>query len=102
MRQRGCEQGTGRTSRMTGRLRLMLVALAGCIAMFALFAAQASALEDFSGGAYDILAPGAEGEPLLPVSKYATDQEKLYQKLTPKKGKVTQTDIEKDFLSEKF
>ncbi len=103
MRRHG-DAGT-RTFRVRGErrhIRLALGALVGCILLLALFAAQALAFEDFSGGAFDILAPGAEGEPLPPANKYASDQEKLYEKLTPKKGNVTQQDIEKDFLSEKF
>jgi acyl-homoserine lactone acylase PvdQ len=62
--------------------------------------AGATELEDFSGGAYQILPPGAEGG--KSPGKYSTDQIKLYERLTPKKGKVTQSLIEKDYLVEKF
>ncbi len=65
-----------------------------------LSAAVTPSLEDFSGGAYQILPPGAEGG--LEEGVYARDQAKLYEKLTPKKGKVTQELIEEDFLPEKF
>lgn len=83
-----------------GLLRLAVtVAAAGCVAL-ALGAAPAGAFEDFSGGAYQILAPGAEGG--LTTGKHSNDQAKLYEALTPKKGNVTQADIEKDYLSEKF
>jgi acyl-homoserine lactone acylase PvdQ len=77
----------------------MLGALASCL-LLALGAAPAVAFEDFSGGAFDILAPGAEGG--LEHGKFATDQGKLYDNLTPHKGNVTQALIERDYLSEKF
>ena len=72
------------------------------MALLALWAVPAGAteLEDFSGGAYQILPPGAEGEET--IGKYSTDQAKLYEKLTPKGGNVTQALIEKDYLPEKF
>src|ERR1700722_13438309 len=89
-------------SRGAGGLgRLLLGVLACCLlSIGGASAAGATELEDFSGGAYQILPPGAEGG--LEEGKYATDQAKLYEKLTPKKGKVTQETIEKDFLVEKF
>ncbi|MGO9489677.1 MAG: penicillin acylase family protein [Solirubrobacteraceae bacterium] len=76
------------------------MAALGCCALLALAAVPAGAFEDFSGGAYQILPPGAEGG--TEEGKYSTDQAKLYEKLTPKKGKITQEDIEKDYLPEKF
>jgi acyl-homoserine lactone acylase PvdQ len=62
--------------------------------------APARAFEDFSGGAYQILPPGAEGGIVL--GKNSNSQLRLYEALTPAKGDVTQGDIEKDYLSEKF
>ena len=94
--------GTGIVrSRMRALGALVAVALA-CTAALALAAAPAGAteLEDFSGGAFQILPPGAEGSENH--GKYATDQIKLYEKLTPKKGKITQETVEKDYLPEKF
>lgn len=82
-----------------GLRRTLLGALASCL-LLALGAAPAGAFEDFSGGAFDILAPGAEGG--LSAGKYSIDQGKLYDKLTGHTGKVTQELIEKDYLSEKF
>jgi acyl-homoserine lactone acylase PvdQ len=82
--------------------RMMLMAAAVCLlfAVAAVPAASAETLEDFSGGAYQILPPGAEGG--AEEGKYARDQAKLYERLTGKRGKVTQETIEKDFLPEKF
>jgi acyl-homoserine lactone acylase PvdQ len=78
------------------RLMVLTVAVCALLAVAFVPAASAETLEDFSGGAYQILPPGAAS------GKYATDQAKLYERLTPKKGKVTQETIEKDFLPEKF
>jgi acyl-homoserine lactone acylase PvdQ len=80
------------------------LALAGLLACAAFALAPGSALAnpptDDSGGAYNILAPGAEGS--FGGGPYSTDQGELYSALTPKEGKVTQRLIEKDYLSEKF
>ncbi len=84
------------------RARALMAALA-CMALVALAALPASAsaaFEDFSGGAFQILPPGAEGD--TTTGKYSIDQAKLYEKLTPKKDKITQSLIEQDFLVEKF
>jgi acyl-homoserine lactone acylase PvdQ len=82
--------------------RLVLSSLAVCalLAVAMVPAAGAETLEDFSGGAYQILPPGAEGG--TEAGAFARDQAKLYEKLTPKKGKVSQATIEQDFLPEKF
>lgn len=99
----GGRLGTGivRSRGAVGLGRLLLGGLACCLLLIVgASTAGATELEDFSGGAYQILPPGAEGG--LEEGKYATDQAKLYEKLTPKKGKVTQETIEKDFLVEKF
>ncbi len=84
---------------VVGLRRVVLGALASGL-LLAMGAAPAGAFEDFSGGAFQILAPGAEGG--FEEGRYATDQGKLYDALTPKKGKVTQALIEKNYLSEKF
>ncbi len=81
-------------------LRRLALAVVSCFALLALAAVPAGAFEDFSGGAFQILPPGAEGG--LQEGKYSRDQAKLYEKLTPKKGNVTQETIEADYLPEKF
>jgi len=55
---------------------------------------------DYSGPAYQILAPGNFGG--LPPDENSIDQGVLYNDLTPLGGKVTAADLEKYFLSEKF
>lgn len=100
---RGGSLGTGivRSFGARGLRRLVLTASACCLLLaIAAVPAGATELEDFSGGAFQILPPGAEGGEN--PGKYGSDQIKLYEKLTPKKGKVTQETIEKDFLPEKF
>jgi len=72
--------------------------------VFALSAAPAIAseppLEDFSGPAFMILPPGENGS--LAENIFSTDLGEKYNALTPRQGMVTQADIEKDFISEKF
>ncbi len=65
-----------------------------------LIAVPASARTDYSGPAYNILAPGEYGG--LPATQYSTDQGALYNALTPLEGHVTPADVAKDYLSEKF
>ena len=55
---------------------------------------------DYSGPAYQILAPGDFGG--LPPDENSIDQGILYNELTPLMGNVTANDLEKYFLSEKF
>jgi len=87
-----------------GVLRRTLLGALACGLLLGLAAlpagASAETLEDFSGGAYQILPPGAEGGEN--PGKYGTSQVKLYERLTPKAGNVTQELIEKDYLPEKF
>ena len=85
--------------RLRGGRLVGIAALVACL-MLTLGAASASALEDFSGGAYQILAPGAEGN-IVP-GPFSNDQGTLYDKLTSAKGGVSQAKLEKDFISEKF
>jgi len=82
--------------------RLGIGGLAALLLM-AVGAAPAGAVGPFgdrSGQAFQILAPGEEGG--ISAGPFSTDQGKLYDALTPLQGKVTQKNIEKDFLSEKF
>ncbi|HEY0516293.1 MAG TPA: penicillin acylase family protein [Solirubrobacteraceae bacterium] len=85
------------------RSGLRMALAAACTGLlFAIVAAPAGAveLEDFSGGAFQILPPGAEGD--IGGGPFATDQAKLYEKLTPRKKNVTQSTLETLFLPEKF
>jgi acyl-homoserine lactone acylase PvdQ len=80
-----------------------LVALAAAIAGFGAWAvpsASAASPPDFSGPAYQILAPGDFGG--LPPNENSIDQGTLYNALTPLQGNVTAANLEEDFLSEKF
>ena len=65
-----------------------------------LIVAPAGARVDFSGPAFNILAPGQFGG--LPANQYSTDQGQLYNALTPLEGNVTSADLSRDYLSEKF
>ena len=60
----------------------------------------AGARVDFSGPAFNILAPGEFGG--IPASQYSTDQGQLYDALTPLQGHVTTADLSRFYLSEKF
>jgi acyl-homoserine lactone acylase PvdQ len=66
----------------------------------ALAASPATAQTDFSGPAFQILAPGEDGG--LPATVNSTDQGMLYDALTPLEGNVTAADLESDYVSEKF
>jgi acyl-homoserine lactone acylase PvdQ len=76
--------------------------LVAAIASLALSAGAASAetLEDFSGPAFQILAPGEDGT-TFPDS-FSTDQGKLYDALTSHGFAVSTALLESDYLSEKF
>jgi acyl-homoserine lactone acylase PvdQ len=76
-----------------------LTVLAACV-FGILAAAPAGAFTDYSGGAFQILAPGEEGSPV--PGEFATDQLKLYDKLTPKRGAVNEATLIEDYLPEKF
>lgn len=65
-------------------------------------AASATEPEDFSGSAYQILAPGDGGYPPFGPSSSTYDQGLLYDALTPLQGNVTAADLENYYLSEKF
>ncbi len=74
--------------------------LAGVLAATLLVAVTAQARTDYSGPAYNILAPGEFGG--LPANQYSTDQGQLYDDLTPLQGHVTAADLKRFYLSEKF
>src|SRR3954453_14282958 len=98
----GCMRRLGTRTVRSLRARA-LTAILACMALVGLAALPAGAsasFEDLSGGAFQILPPGAEGEQT--AGKYSIDQAKLYEKLAPKKDKITQELLEKDFLVEKF
>ena len=58
--------------------------------------APAGARVDFSGPAFNILAPGEFGG--LPASPFSTDQAQLYDALTPLGGHVTTADLSRYYL----
>lgn len=98
------DSAIGRTRGLGSRWRRPAGALLGCVLLLALFASRAFAVEDLSGPAYQILAPGEaggfgslEGEP-----GHQTDQAKLYNDLTPLQGNVTAGDLRKYYASEKL
>jgi acyl-homoserine lactone acylase PvdQ len=66
----------------------------------ALAASPVTAQTDFSGPAFQILAPGEDGG--LPATVNSTDQGMLYDALTPLQGNVTAADLESHYVSEKF
>jgi acyl-homoserine lactone acylase PvdQ len=100
--------GLGMCGLWTRRIgRTFGVALGGLLASLLLLicvstahATPAGPLVDLSGPAFQILAPGQEGG--LSPGPFATDQGKLYDKLTPRKGSIVEKTLEKDFVSEKF
>jgi acyl-homoserine lactone acylase PvdQ len=81
-------------------MRRVIRGVAGTLIAFLLIAAAAAARVDFSGPAFDILAPGEYGG--LPATQYSTDQAALYDALTPLEGHVTAADLRRFYLSEKF
>jgi len=86
--------------RARGLRRLLVGGAAGCL-LLALGAAPANAaIEDFSGPAYQILAPGEEGN--FPPDAFSTNQGVLYNKLTHLEGHINQKDLESDYVSEKL
>ena len=82
----------------------MVRAIAGGVAStlvaVLLIVSPAGAQVDFSGPAFNILAPGQFGG--LPANQYSTDQGRLYDALTPLQGHVTAVDLSRYYLSEKF
>ena len=93
--------------KLNGYARLVLGALGAAIngglracLLLAFGVPPAAARVDYSGPAYQILAPGEDGA--LPSTVNSTDQGMLYDALTPLQGNVTAADLERYFLSEKF
>ncbi len=81
-------------------MRTAVRTLVVAVVLAVLGAAPVGARVDFSGPAYNILAPGEDGG--LPPSAFSTDQGALYDALTPLRGHVSAADVAKDYLSEKF
>ena len=72
----------------------------GAVAVFGAAAPAVLARTDYSGPAYNILAPGEYGA--IPPTANSTDQGRLYDALTPLGGNVTAADLKRFYLSEKF
>ncbi len=81
-------------------MRKLAGGILGSLAVALMIAAPVQARVDYSGPAYNILAPGEYGG--LPTNQYSTDQGKLYDALTPLQGHVTPADLKRYYLSEKF
>ena len=81
-------------------MRKLAVCFLGCVVAILLSAASAQARVDYSGAAYNILAPGEFGG--VPTNQYSTDQGQLYDALTPLQGNITPADLNRYYLSEKF
>ena len=81
-------------------MRRIAGCLTGALIATLLIAIPAQARTDYSGQAYNILAPGEWGG--LPANQYSTDQGQLYDDLTPLQGHVTAADLKRFYLSEKF
>ena len=81
-------------------MKRFLVGACCVIGAIAILPAAASARTDFAGQAFQVLAPGADGN--LPTTPNSTDQAALYDALTPLRGDVTAADLKSKFLSEKF
>ncbi len=81
-------------------MKRFLVGACCAISAIAILPAAASARTDFAGQAFQVLAPGADGN--LPLTRNSTDQAELYDALTPLRGNVTAADLKSKFLSEKF
>ena len=88
--------GTRREVRMRTIAGGALAVLAAALTL----AAPAAARVDYSGPAYNILAPGEYGG--VPANQYSTDQGMLYDALTPLQRNITPADLSKYYLSEKF
>jgi acyl-homoserine lactone acylase PvdQ len=93
-------RGRGVAYRAAGQWQLGLGALAACLLLAFSAAVAGAAVPDFSGGAYQILAPGEEGG-LVP-GPFSDDQGEMYNALTHLQKKVTKHALEKDYVSEKL
>jgi hypothetical protein len=81
-------------------MKRLMVGACCAISAIAILPAAASARTDFAGQAFQVLAPGADGN--LPLTRNSTDQAELYDSLTPLRGNVKAADLKSKFLSEKF
>jgi len=81
-------------------VRVFVGSIVATLVAVLLVAMPAAARLDFSGPAFNILAPGEFGG--LPANQYSTDQGQLYDGLTPLQGHVTTADLSRYYLSEKF
>jgi acyl-homoserine lactone acylase PvdQ len=99
---RGHRSARRRTVHIGGARGLRSLTLAGVLSclLVALTASPASAVTDLSGGAFQILAPGEEGN--FPKNEFSTDQGELYNQLTRHQGHVITRAVEHDYVSEKF
>lgn len=92
--------------RRAGARRIARRGLGGLVACLLALGASPAAAQvdfsrvDFSGPAYQILAPGEYGA--LPPTVNSTDQGMLYDALTPLQGNVTAADLNRYYLSERF
>jgi len=99
-RRGGIRTGVVPARRSRGLRRFALAGLA-CCGLLALGAPPSSAaVADLSGPAFQILAPGEEGG--FPTNEFSTDQGKLYNALTHREGRVSTSDLERFYVSEKF
>ncbi len=73
---------------------------AACLAVTAAARTPAPPRLDYAGAAWSILPAGEDGG--LTLTKHSTDQAKLYDALTPKKGNVTIADVRRDFKPERL
>jgi acyl-homoserine lactone acylase PvdQ len=75
-----------------------LVTALGALSPLSAVPPKLPAPADFAAQAWSILPPGENGS--LAFDKHTTDQAKLYDALTPLRGKVTQRDIQRYFKPE--
>ena len=81
-------------------VRALVGGIVAALVAILMSAGPAGARLDYSGPAFNILAPGEFGG--VPANQYSTDQGKLYDALTPLEGNVTTADLSRYYLSEKF
>ena len=92
----------GGTGAWHGRARVAICLLAAgmTLALIGAGSARAGGVEDFSGEAFQILAPGAEGG--IAPGPFSSDQAVLYNDLTAHGKKISRGMLKKFYLSEKF
>src|SRR5579871_244674 len=87
---RRCRLHTRARRSEEGVVRKLCGAVVATVVAVLLGAPPAGANIDFSGPAFNILAPGEFGG--LPANQFSTDQGSLYDALTPLQGNVTPGD----------